>query len=430
MHAFNVDPPATADPSVLRHAAFRTRFSGGTTSLGLDDFAMELDDSLVSGNLDVRNFDRPDVRFRFLVDELDVDRYLEPAPETAGDEEDVVLPQEELKSQEVHGELKIASLKMAGMAFRDADLGIAISNGKLRLHPLTAGFYGGRYSGDVGLDVSGDVPVVSLNESIEAISFQRMIADLVDSEALSGTAQGHVRLSGRGRDSGEVLQSLQGELGLSLAEGAVEGINIWYQIRRGMALYKGLPAPEPEPARTVFSRLNIDGSVDNGVVTTRELVGELPFLALRGSGRIDLGQSQVDLSLVAQVRNSPELARDPLGSGLGGKSLPFRITGALDAPSLKVDWEGLLKSEAAGVLLNKLGLGPKKDAEAADGEESAKSVEPDDSTESTEGDEEQSSGDQLKETAKGALFELLRKKTQDSEAEEEKDDGQQESGGT
>jgi AsmA protein len=386
---------------------------------------MELDDSLVSGDLNLLSFDRPDIRFRFLVDELDIDRYLEPAQETAGADEDVVLPQEELKGQEVQGKLKIGSLKMAGMAFRDADLGIAISKGKLRLHPLTAGFYGGRYSGDVGLDASADVPVVSLNETIEAISFQQMIADLVDSEAISGTAQGHVRLTGHGRRSSEVLQSLQGDLGLSLAEGAVEGINIWYQIRRGMALYKGLPAPDPEPARTVFSRLNIDGAVDNGVVTTRELVGELPFLALHGSGRIDLGKSRLDLSLVAEVRDSPELARDPLGSGLGGKSLPLRITGSLDAPSLKVDWEGLLKTEAAGALLDKLGLGRKKDAEAADGEEPAASREP-----GAPDEAEQSSGDQLKETAKGALFELLRKKSKDSEPAEETDDKQEDSSDT
>jgi AsmA protein len=410
MQAMGMDVPATADASVLKHAAFQAQLSGNNAQLSLGEFAMELDQSLISGNLDVRDFDQPKIGFKFLVDKIDIDRYLEPAENSSAPAEDVTLPQEELQGQDIQGQLKIGSLRMAGMEFTDADLGIVVSNGKLRLHPLTAGFYGGRYSGDVRLDSSGAEPVVSLDEKIDSIAFQRMIQDLVDSQALSGTAQGHVRLTGRGRHSSEVLKSLQGELGLSLAEGAVEGINIWYQIRRGMALYKGLPPPDPEPRRTVFSRLIIDGTVEDGVFNSQELIGELPFLAMHGSGKIDLGQSLVNLNMVAEVRNSPELARDPLGSGLGGKSVPFKITGTLEAPSLSVDWEALLKSEAADLLMDKLGLGKKTDTGAAEGDEPP---------EAESG--EQSSKEQLKESAKGALFDLLKKKSKEPETEEEKD---------
>jgi AsmA protein len=254
-----------------------------------------------------------------------------------------------------------------------------------------------------------------MDEKIDSISFQQLVEDLVESDSLSGTAKGHVRLTGRGKNSSEVLGNLQGDLGLALTEGALEGINIWYEIRRGMALYKGLPAPDPEPKRTVFSRLDINGTAKDGVVTTQELTGELPFLAIRGSGKIDLGQSQLNLGLVAEVRNSPELADDPLASGLGGKSLPFKITGPLDAPSLSVDWEALLKSEAADILLNKLGLGPKEepasDADAVEGGESAESTDSE--------PEEESSKDQLKETAKGALFKLLKGKDKGEDTEKE-----------
>ena len=129
--------------------------------------------------------------------------------------------------------------------------------------------------------------------------FQQLVADLVDNESLSGTALGHVRLTGRGASSNEVLRSLGGDLGLTLTDGALEGINIWYEIRRGLALYKGLAPPPAEPNRTVFSRMQLAASVADGVVTTRELVGELPFLTVNGNGAIDLGQSSVDLGLVA-----------------------------------------------------------------------------------------------------------------------------------
>lgn len=288
---------------------------------------------------------------------------------------------------------------MAGLEFSDAEVGVAIRDGKLRLNPLTAGFYDGRYSGNIALDGSGAVPVLSLDEKIDSITFQRLVADLVDNESLSGTAQGHVRLTGRGKNSNEVLGSLQGDLALTLDEGALEGINIWHEIRRGMALYKGLPPPEPEPKRTVFSRMQVAADVADGVVTTRTLVGELPYLTVRGDGAIDLGQSRVDLGMVAEVRNAPELAQDPLGSELGGKSLPFRITGPLDSPKLSVDWEALLKGEATDMLLDKLGLGSKETGQ-----------------DETEGEtQEESSGDQLEEAARSALFDLLKGKEKDED---------------
>ncbi|NNK38774.1 MAG: AsmA family protein, partial [Xanthomonadales bacterium] len=323
---------------------------------------------------------------------------LEPAAEDSGSEE-VAMPQQELQGQEVRGQLNAGKLRMAGLEFSDAEVGIAIRDGKLRLNPLTAGFYDGRYSGDIALDGSGTVPVLSLDEKIDAITFQRLVADLVDNESLSGTAQGHVRLTGRGKSSNEVLGSLQGDLALTLDEGALEGINIWHEIRRGMALYKGLPPPEPEPKRTVFSRMQVAADVADGVVTTRTLVGELPFLTVRGDGAIDLGQSRVDLGLVAEVRNAPELAADPLGSELGGRSLPFRISGPLEDPKLSVDWEALLKSEATDMLLDKLGLGAKESGqETEDG-----------------GTEEAAPQDALEETAKGALFDLLKGKDKDKD---------------
>ena len=186
---------------------------------------------------------------------------------------------------------------------------------------------------------------------------------------------------------------------MTLDEGALEGINIWHEIRRGMALYKGLPPPEPELDRTVFSRMQVAGEVADGVFTTRTLIGELPFLTLRGNGSIDLGRSEVDLGMVGEVRNVPELAQDPLAAELSGRSLPFRIAGPLEGPSLSVDWEALLKSEATGLLLDKLGLGSKQ-------------AEPD---EAGGGEEEASSEEGVEEAAKSALFDLLKGKDKDKD---------------
>ena len=404
MQALHLEAPRTADPNVLQHARFNTSFSGRSSQLKLNDFELELDQSRLTGEMSIGNFERPEVGFDLSVDEINIDRYLEPASEPSG-QDDVAMPREELKGPEVQGNLTVGKLQLAGLDFFDAKIGIAIGHGKLRLYPLTADFYSGRYSGDISLDSSGAVPLLSLNENIDSVTFQRLVADLVENESLSGTALGHMRLNGRGANSSEVLRSLNGELGLSLTEGALEGINIWYEIRHGMALYKGLAPPPTEPNRTVFSRMQLDATVADGVVTTRDLVAELPFLTVRGDGTVDLGQSSVNLSLVASVSNAPELANDPTSAELKGKSLPFKVKGSLDAPSVSVDWEALLKGEAAKMLMNKLGLGP-----AAAPEDSA----------GTDGEKEAaSSEDQVIEAAKGAMFDLLRGKEKDKDKDED-----------
>ena len=343
----------TTDPDALQNARLSTAFSGNSTGLTLDDLALELDQSLITGQMNVRHFDRPKIGFELTVDQIDLDRYLEPASDTSG-QESVAVPQEELQGQEIEGRLSVGKLKLAGLNFSDARIGVSIVDSKLRLSPLTASFYGGTYDGGITLHSSEAVPVLSLDEKIESVSFQRLLADLVVSDSLSGTAIGHLRVNGRGSDSDNILGSLNGDLGLSLAEGALEGINVWYEIRRGMALYKGLEPPPAEPNRTVFSRLKLAATVENGVLSTRELLGELPFLTLSGKGKVNLGQSMVDLDLLAAVRNAPELAKDPLCAELRGKSLHFKVNCPLDNPSVSLNFEDLLKSESSEFLLKKL----------------------------------------------------------------------------
>lgn len=407
MQALSLEVPVTADSEVLQRAGFSASLKGDVSQLTLSNFEGDLDQSHFSGEMRVRNFDRPGIRFDLNVDAIDLDRYLEPASdETAAQASDVAIPGEQLKDLDVQGSLHVGALQLAGLNFSDAKVDIHIINGRLTLSPLTAGFYDGTYSGNIALDGSGATPVLSLDEKLDSVTFRRLLADITDNENLSGLAQGHVRLTGRGTTSSEVLGSLKGDLGLTLDEGSLEGVNIWYEIRRGYALYKGLAAPKPEPGRTVFSRMHVDALVENGLLTTRELAVDLPFLSIRGDGTVNLGQSDVDLRLTAVVRSAPELAQDPLAADLQGKQLPFKVTGLLTEPEISVDWTKLLKSEATGALLDKLGLTPKP----APAEEAAVDT------------QQLSDKDQTKEAAKGLLFDLLGGKDKKKD-KQEKDSG-------
>ena len=403
MQAMAMEAPVTADPSVLQSARLSTVFDGNSSQLALSDFELDLDQSRITGMLNIRNFDQPGILFDLDIDSIDIDRYLEPAADESAETTDVAIPQDELQDLDIQGTLRVAALRLADLDLTDAVIGLTVVDKKLQLNPLTAGFYGGTYSGNIALDASLPKPRITLDEKVESIDFQRLVADLVDNESISGTAFGHIKVRGRGHSSSEVLGTLKGNLGLTLDEGALEGINVWYEIRRALAKYKGLPAPEEEENRTVFARMKLAGKVENGVLTTRELIGELPFLTVQGNGTIDLGQLKLDLGLVAAVRNVPELVQDPLAADLKGRSVPFRVSGALDKPKISVDWEELLKGEAKDRLLKELGLGASsKDAAG--------------------GDPADSDDDDLEKTAISLLDGFLRSKEEEKD-EDSDDDG-------
>jgi AsmA protein len=400
MAALGMEAPVTADPGVLGRARLESAFDGSAAALSLQGLVLELDDSRLSGTFGVSDFDQPRVRFDLAVDSIDLDRYLAPAAEEESDE-DVALPTEAVRGVDVQGTLRAAKLRLAGLDLSEATVGVNVREGRLRLNPLTAGFYGGTYSGDVTLDGAGEVPVLSLDENVESIVFQRLLGDLAATDRLSGTALGHLRASGRGDTLDAMLGSLDGELNLRLDEGALEGVNIWYEIRKGLALFQGRPAPAAEPDRTVFSRLQFDAAIDGGVLRTRELIGELPFLTLTGDGTIDLAAQKVDLDLIAAVRNMPELAQDPLTAELKGKSMPLSIRGPLTGPGISVDWQSMLKTKAQEKILEKL-LGDEQEQPAAEGE----------STEKSESDQR-----------KDAARDLLRGLLGDKKKDEGSDDG-------
>ena len=94
------------------------------------------------------------------------------------------------------------------------------------------------------------------------------------------------------------------------------------------------------------------------------------------------------------MRHVPELSQDPLGAELKGKQMPFKVSGPLDDPTVSVDWQALLKSEATDMLLEKLGLKPGTSTDEGAQSES----------------EPESSEDQMKKAAESALFDLLRGK--------------------
>ncbi len=172
-------------------------------------------------------------------------------------------------------------------------------------------------------------------------------------------------------------------MSFELADGALEGTDIWHQLRSARAIYRMEPAPEAVlPARTEFSAIKATGIVTDGVFTNDDFIAELPFLQLNGAGMVDLGTREVDYALEVRVFDRPEFMAGATAEELADFTetvVPLKITGPMGSPSVRPDIEGIFRArveeaieeqteELRDNLLNRLlgGDGAEVDPEAED----------------------------------------------------------------
>lgn len=351
MHLFDVAPPETADPSVLSSLAIEAQADIRESYASLSDITIKLDDTTFSGDITVP-FDMTERHLLELqADSIDLNRYMAPpeegGPGDADEAAPVEIPVDLIKPLNAKGSLKIGTVLLGGLELEQVDLNLQTKDGRMRLHPMSAGLFGGSYSGDINIDVSGSVPVLSMNESVEGIDLARLALAMFEQENITGTMSGNFKLAGRGMDMVEVQRTLDGNLSFELKDGTYEGTDIWYELRRTRALFKKETPPEPVlPARTKFTSVTATGVVTDGIMRNDDLVADLPFMQLTGEGDVDLPAGTVDYDLRARVFAKPEAMRGATAEEIEDLTktiIPLEITGPLTAPKVRPDIEELLR---------------------------------------------------------------------------------------
>ena len=326
----------------------------------LDDLRLRLDESSLTGRVEVRHFDGPSLAFDLELDRLDLDRYLAggeaaPAdPAAAGAAAGAALPLEPLRGLRADGRLRIGSLKASGLQSQDIEIGFKAAGGRLRLHPATARLYDGRYQGDVRLDVRGREPRIQLDEKLLNVNLGPLLEDLVGQARLQGRADLGARLSAHGADAQALTRTANGSLSFKVRDGAYQGVNLAALIRTAQARLEGRPPPGQDgPVQTDFAELSGSAQVVNGVIDNRDLVVRSPLLRARGEGRVDLPAARIDYLLRVQLVKSLE-GQGAVDDKLKGVEIPVEIKGPLNDPKVRPRLDKVLKKKAKKKLKKKL----------------------------------------------------------------------------
>ena len=368
--AIGTDDIGTADPQALGSMTLSADARYSPEAVRLQNMLARLDDSEITGQVTYTSAGR--LGFDLAVDEVDIDRYRAPsetaaAADAAAGVEEVVIPVEELRALDIDGRLRIGRMQLVGLNSSDVAITIRAAGGDIRVSPARASLYGGTYAGEIRLDVRGEQPVLSLNERVENIQFGPFSKDLLDADRLSGTLSGRLTATGTGASATAITASANGDTEFAFTDGAYEGTNVWYNVRRARAVLEGQQAPaEPEENRTRFADLSGTATIVDGVMRSDDLSMVMPFMRVSGAGDLELLSQQMDFRFRGELVDRPELSADV--DDLVGITIPLKVTGAVSAPSVSVDMGAVLADLAKRKLGEKLGL-TTEDGEAATPEE-------------------------------------------------------------
>ncbi len=347
-----VAAPATTDPNVLKQLSFAGNVQLTKSTAQVDDIVMKLDDTTMRGMLGVADFAAKALRFDLNVDRIDADRYLPPPSEkpTAKDakEPPTEIPVDMLRKLNARGQLSVGEAIFAGMKFTKLRLGVNAREGKARFYPSEASMYGGQYRGDIGIDSTGKIARVTLDEHVSSVNFAPLFKDLFESNRVSGKGSANIKLAGSGRTTDDIMNTLTGAVDFNVADGALEGADLWYEIRRARAVLKQQAVPERPsgPPRTPFSALTGTGAMKDGVLTNNDLNVAMQYLKVTGQGKVDLPRSALDYRLVANVLKIPREGADTAQmQDLVDAQIPVKVTGSLSDPKVRPDLESYLKGE-------------------------------------------------------------------------------------
>jgi AsmA protein len=345
-----IAPPTTRDPKALTKLAARGGFTYGANALAVNDIDVQLDDSELHGKAAVTNLDTKALSLELAVDHIDLDRYRSPETQTpqpvvAKTAANPTAPgSDPFKTLLLDGSLTIGSARVSNVALTQVHVGITAKDGVTHIAPATAKLYGGDYSGDITLDDRGTVAALKIDQSMTAIDMAPLLKDFAKTQRISGHGTVTTNLTARGLGGDALMKTLNGHITANVDNGAVEGVDLWFEINRAVALVQKQSVPAGNSSgRTKFDAFKASADIVNGVATTKDLNIASQNLRVAGQGTTNLVTDAINYDVKATI-----LKEAPTAAGAAGKTLadiPLTITGTTTSPTVRPDLEALAKAQ-------------------------------------------------------------------------------------
>jgi len=124
------------------------------------------------------------------------------------------------------GTAGIGELRTESLVVSDLTSAVAGKDGILDLHPVTMRLFGGRGSGSLRADLSGDVPHYRVRYSLSKFRIEDFLKGLSPKEAAKGQLDLSATLSMRGKTTDEMKRTMDGEVSLRGENLTLDGVDL------------------------------------------------------------------------------------------------------------------------------------------------------------------------------------------------------------
>jgi AsmA protein len=247
--------------------------------------------------------------------------------------------------------LNVRKTRVAHLEIGPSSLGLAFRDGVLNATLGGMELYDGHASGKLVLDAAKPAPAFTGDFLLDGVQAKPLLSDAAQFSLLEGRTKLSLQISGAGATAEAIKSSLSGQGSIAVSDGAIEGVDLTEMI--GKIGAGEMPELRQGPgAKTAFTDLGGSFTINNGIAETSNLQVTSPLLKVAAAGTVDLTQSTINMLA------NPEIVGGPEGQGgaLAGLTVPIRIEGPLDRPTIRPELKGMFANPGkAGKTVRQIG---------------------------------------------------------------------------
>ncbi len=210
-----------------------------------------------------------------------------------------------------------------------------LNNGVLTINPVTGQLPGGSVAASAVIDAAKNPATETLHISAPALALAPFLRAFSLPNTAQGTLQAQLNASGSGNSLAPIAASLNGQLGLAMVNGVVDGAvlnRLFGTVLHTLNLPANLTGAQgPVAVRCMATRLD----ASNGTGTFRALALDSSRMKLEGGGTVNFSTETLGLVLRPQMR-------------VGGTTVdvPVQVGGSFAAPTTSVASKSAVQAAA------------------------------------------------------------------------------------
>src|SRR5271167_964207 len=354
-------------------------------SVNLTNLAASLGSTNANGNLSIANFQAPRLTFALTADKINVAELEQitgsspaqkaPAKKKAeaswslipsADALPALSPPSLLQTATGTGSIAVGSILYQQTELTNVQSTVQLNHGLIQLNPLTSQIDGGQENGSVTVDTRSNPMTYAVNAKLTGVDANKLLSSISSvKDTVYGTLAANTNVTFATPPSGDIVQTMNGMLGLNLANGKITKLDLLNELSK-IGKFSG--AGTAAKGYTSISQMTGTFNVHNGVAQTNDLKAALDVGTMAGTGTINLVSQDLNMHVTAVLNKG--FSQSVGGAGIGGYLntalankngelvLPILLTGSLNHPIVAPDVEQIARMKlnnllpTAGGLLN------------------------------------------------------------------------------